>query len=217
MKNPWPSLPKKPPYVLEIDAPFVNEQGARWHASGGAKELNLSVHPIPFQGNPEKARVILLMLNPGTTERYTEPSGLIEQRRLNYVFKSHPAFVSMDPRFADVTNRYWLNRLGSLTEAVGLQTVQEYVSVIQYFPYWSKDGKAVFDGLPSQQFSRELVQHALDAGKLVVVMRSAGKWARAIPQLAKAKTITNRNRSPYVSPGNLGASEFNRVVATLRG
>ena len=120
----------------------------------------------------------------------------------------------MDLKFAEETNCYWLQRLGALSNAVGLPTVQEHVMVVQYFPYWSSDGTAVFDGLPSQEYSLQLVREALDAGKLVMVMRAADKWTKAIPALRNA--ITNRNRSPYVSPGNLRNGNFDKVVAALR-
>ena len=121
------------------------------------------------------------MLNPGVKATYHEPPELIKQRQLNYVFKSRPAFVSMDLKFAEDRNRYWLRRLGALSNAVGLPTVQEHVMVVQYFPYWSKDGTAVFDGLPSQEYSLQLVREALDAGKLVMVMRAADKCDQGDP------------------------------------
>jgi hypothetical protein len=80
LKNPWPSLPTKPPYVLEIDAPTVRKRQATWRARSTEQALDLSLHPIPFQGNPGKARVVFLMLNPGRKPTYSEPDPETDRR-----------------------------------------------------------------------------------------------------------------------------------------
>jgi hypothetical protein len=217
MNNPWTLLPHKPPYLLDMDASQVHAKQAQWRAGSSTRGLDLSLHPIPFQGNPLKARVLVLMLNPGQKSTYSEPRELSEQRRLNYRFQSRPAFVSLNPKFARHTGGYWFKAFGDLIRAVGLETVQEYVSVIQYFPYWSIDGGSVFDGLASQEYSRELVRDAHAARKPIVLSRGASVWTAAVPALADAIRMKNP-RQAKISPNNLvgGMRDLNRIVAALQ-
>jgi hypothetical protein len=222
--NPWRDFAKKqePPYALDGDLPVIKDFEKR-RAKGRTskrpqKKLNLEVLPIPFQGNPEKAEVVILMLNPGDRRGYGESQALRRERLRSYTFKSRPPFVSMKPAFAYETRCYWHLRLAGLVNDTNIETVCERVMVVQYFPYWSVEGNVVHRLPASQPYAFHLVNEALDSDKLVVVMRAASKWQKAVPRLTKRKgvkviTKNPRHRSVNVSPGNLGRRYWDIVAA----
>ena len=88
--------------------------------------------------------------------------------------------------------------------------------MVQYFPYQSLRRVHFPELLPSQRFSFSLVEKAIDAGKLIVVMRSRRHWLKAVPKLAAYGFSELRNpRSPYVTPNNMGQEQFDRLLARL--
>ena len=69
MKNPWKSLPTKPPYLLKIDKLASESFNQIAHP---VHKLQHNYFPEPFMGNVLKANVLLLNLNPCVNERNKE-------------------------------------------------------------------------------------------------------------------------------------------------
>jgi len=62
-----------------------------------------------------------------------------------------------------------------------------------------------------------LLRAAIDRGALIVVLRGLKLWALAVQNLHRAEFVEAHNRrTGRVSPGNLGSTNYDRVVATLR-
>lgn len=80
-----------------------------------------------------------------------------------------------------------------LVERIGREVVAQSLLVVQYFPYQSLTMRPSPEPLPSQRFSFSLVEKAIDAGKLIVVMRSRRYWLEAVPKLAAYGFIKLRN------------------------
>lgn len=79
--NPWEELPEDPPYVLSRDRAAVEA----WNAKAPqATRIHTNLLPDPQLGNPLRAAVIVLVLNPsldeGTAEAHRD-RWLIEQMR----------------------------------------------------------------------------------------------------------------------------------------
>src|SRR5688500_11833358 len=64
-RNPWLDLPRRAPYILPLDAPYVhcfNENASRDH------RIELSLLPDPINGNLG-APIVVLLLNPGVNRK----------------------------------------------------------------------------------------------------------------------------------------------------
>jgi hypothetical protein len=61
MINPWLQLPKTLPHILPQDLRSIEKSGTTPQKLG----LRLEVLPIPYLGDPVKAPIVLLGLNPG--------------------------------------------------------------------------------------------------------------------------------------------------------
>jgi hypothetical protein len=225
--SPWEQLPHGGRYVLERDVRDIEGRGK-------LEKLRLDLLPIPFQGDPERARVIFLMTNPGVKDSYPpESEALKRERRRSYHFESDPAFVSLSPRFPE-SSQYWRRFVfGELIRDGLEEQLMHHTMVVQYFPYWSRGGDVAWLGLPSQEYSFCLVRRAIEAEKLVVVLRTAkGTWPDAvhsIPGLERGKDqahnviwkpLSKRGREKrpvHVSPGNLGQEAYERVKEALEG
>src|ERR1700686_1694535 len=120
-RNPWIDLPATPPYIAQIDRPVIDAVFSRDPA--GRADLRFEALPHPHAGNQDKARVVLLSLNPGwadtdPTEERTVPEWADELRR-NLAFEASTPFVHVDPRFRSTTGggRWWTRRLKALAAA----------------------------------------------------------------------------------------------------
>ncbi len=65
MKNPWLKLnTEKPPYILNIDSKTIDEFNGRRNNEN--YKIRLDNLPTPYAGNFNKAKILLLQLNPGS-------------------------------------------------------------------------------------------------------------------------------------------------------
>jgi hypothetical protein len=227
MTNPWNRRPLK----KKLSAPVA---GREWgyvfpddeldmQRRGKLEEFRFDFVPIPFHGNPEKASVLFLMTNPNPVG-YEETPRLARARLRALRFEAYRPFVSLDPDFDKETGSYWTQKVfGKLIEdGIERETLMHHVAVVQFFPYWWETGVNTWLGLPSQEYSFDLVDRAIKSGKLVVVNRRT-HWVNAIERLpmleeGKADNVVwklARKRSVRVSPKNLGEDAYNRVKAAL--
>src|SRR5713226_9347196 len=98
----------QPPYVLPRDQKRLDG----WPPSS----LRFDVLPAPMVGDPRRARVWLLMLNPGFAEGELEDEEgdnyYRAQRRLALIGQARYPFWPLDPDLSwTVGGRYWANRL----------------------------------------------------------------------------------------------------------
>lgn len=209
--NPWAHLPDRPPFVAAVDAEYI-----RRHPSGAAS-LRLDLLPSPFVGKPD-ARVYLLLLNPGARHNdFAYGDAFVQQRLRALRFESSRCFWPLDRSMAGTEAfRYVHGRLRALIDVVGEECVAERMMWLQYFGYQSVEWHPFPVQLPSQRFAFGLLRNAMCAEKVVIVGRSRSLWTQAVPELARYDYIELHNpRSPYLTPGNMGEPEFDRVVQAL--
>jgi hypothetical protein len=214
MKNPWSVLPLKPPYVLPEDWEVLRPR----HYTENTRP-RLEILPAPFVGCPESAEVYLLSLNPGFKDYdlvALNQEDYQEQKRRSIVFASRFPFFILDPAFSGRPGyKWWNNKLKRLLEMFGSRRVAERLMCIQYFPYQSREYSRQ-ELIPSQAFGFHLAGQAIDRGKTVVVMRGRRYWVEAVPELDAYPCIQIRNaRNPTLSPKNMEAGDFDRIVAAL--
>ena len=111
---------------------------------------------------------------------------------------------------------YWHKHLRALIDAVGLETVQQQVMLVQYYGYQSRGFKRPPTPLPSQGFSFALVRNAAAEGKAIVILRGDKHWRSAVPELQRSRVITVLNhRAATVSPRNMDPDDFRDLVRRL--
>lgn len=203
-----------PPYILPGDEVLLHER--RWthpfhsfaeYAASPALAapddlLHPGLLPVPFMGDLQRARIYLLMLNPGfrpASYYAEEQSAEYRQALLRNLRQEHGGelypFVSLDPQFAWHGGfTYWHTRLGPWAAELSLQrgcSHQEALSVLarsicvlQLVPYRSSRfglPVRVVKQLASVRLALEYVRDALvpraQAGEaLIVATRSGEHW-----------------------------------------
>jgi hypothetical protein len=184
------------------------------------KPLHTALFPQPFIGNPESARVILLMLNPGLgpMDYYSELSdnrdaSYIEalQKNLRGDIDDHPFFF-LNPLFRwHPGAEYWHRRLGWLIDAFvsrGLKPdesrrlVSQNVCCIQSLPYHSSDFaglRSLLKSLPSVKLAHDAARElASDANRLTIVMRNVDFWN--LPETDNVRHAEKAHRRNAVIP-----------------
>ncbi len=212
--NPWPGLPAKPSYSLPIDRPILDRNPA------ANSLLHLELHPVPFIGNPTTARVLLLNLNPGYGAQDLADEGVAEFRtelRRSLLHQGKYGFFLAHPRFAFAAGtQWWMKQLRWLIEATTRQHVIQNIACVEWFPYHSESFTGMDETLPSQLYTFNVVREAAARGAEMVIMRAANRWRLSVPTLDQARPTMLRNpQNPWLSPNNLGADNFRRVVAAL--
>lgn len=219
MDNPWEKLSESEGrYVLEMDRKQIQAYNSAQKES--SKPVLESI-PEPFIGNPETARVVLLLLNPGHSpedpEAHRNPAFKSELfQNLRHELSDYP-FYPLNPAFSwTPTANWWIPRTRELRQAVGLSEKQlsAKLMAVEWFPYHSKNSGLPFDPIcESQQYSFDLVRRLLDNQTLVVRMRSKSRWEQV-----DRRTLTHALKNPqcsYISKGNTDGDLFDQIVKAL--
>jgi hypothetical protein len=195
-----------------------------FNRSRGATEerrLRLDVLPEPYIGRVD-APVVLLNVNPGYTPedaQFTDNEGARDRWRRNVFHQSaaYP-FYPLDPELAWApTARWWTRRLGPLIAATDRAAVANSLLCVEYFPYHSCRDPQFPGELPSQAYSFDLVERAIDRGATILVMRGVRGWRRRVTRLNDhARTVDTQNpQTASVSPG-VFPGVFDDIVQLLK-
>lgn len=209
MQNPWENfgrLVSAAPYVLPEDAPYVAYFN---QAADSEHSIITGQIPEPWLGNPRKACLIVLQLNP----RYlgTDPLDSDKQQVIGMEEGPHFGLAS--------GNKWWRSCFRSLALDIGRDRLpdgaEEFqiefgyrhlasrVCSVEYFPYGSDKFAHSQLRLPSQNYSFQLVREAVVRGAFVALMKGKKEWFGAIPEL-----WTYKNQG--ILTGYRGAKHFNR-------
>jgi len=204
--------PNKPPFVLPEDRVGVEKirassyvTHASWDEYIQSKDvdrkrdsrLHLGLLPQPFHGPITRAKVFILLQNPGLdpADYYAELVHQGFRQPLIDGYRVDRPFFFLDDRFAWHSGfRWWNRKLSKVISAVAShrgisrtearQAVAEQVAAIELVPYHSRDGvsDAAERRLRSVELARSFVMdvvlpRALQGECGVVVARRAKKWA----------------------------------------
>lgn len=222
MKNPWEKLADVQPFILAEDLEIVN----RHNESVKNNDFQILTHllPDPFMGR-KGAPVILLNLNPGyngTEDELHARKEFIEMCRanLNHHKLDFPQYY-FDPKFRDTQGYLWwkehIGCSGGITEYAGEMSFIKNTLVIEYFPYHSK--KFNFkETLPSQQYTKYLVENGINNGAIFIFMRARKKWESLVPTLKTYDHVYSL-RNPqgcWLSKNNIDG-DFDLIIKKLKG
>jgi hypothetical protein len=221
VRNPWADVPISPPYIAAVDREVVDK--VLGFEPGGRRDLRFDALPHPFAGNPDRARVVLLALNPGWAETDPIEEGSVaewrDQLRENLVFGAATPFVHVDPRFRSVTGggRWWSKRLRVLADATSWEAVGDRVMCLEFFGYHSLTWRSLPVPLPSQAFAFYLLRQQMARGTLIVVTRGWSPWVWNVPELYTYPSAIRLHSQRWVglSAGNMGDANFRRLVEAV--
>lgn len=235
--------------VLKCDEAYINEHNRNNDAE---YKYRIQKWPKPFMGNPFTARVVLLSLNPGfkdwqkrvlakaLTIYYREAifKHLVEQSDLKAVsmFCPNNKPGDLDVSYLEahtLVDNYWYDMIERLRKDAKIPKCDEVfdplysrLSVIEYVGYASKSYKDLAKGriLPSQYFSRMLIQHLTMNRKTVfVVVRSEERWKKLLGERIwnkleqEDRLIVGRNiRHQSLTATGLGEDGFCKLVNLLK-
>ncbi len=206
----------------------------------------LNIPAYPWYGNPLTAKVIALSLNPGYVERESKIAGVYkllpkgitdgytEHLRSMLIFRCH-GFLPDGEKSGDITTRdlanihqsyYWIDRLTSAfvnkDTRLSFEDVNDRFAVIQYIGYSSKSYKPFKKGavLPSQQFTKQLIQYILHnrPDTVFIVPRGEKRWRAFLGNLWDDKRffVSNLPISQRFSGSTLGEAAYAKIIEAFK-
>jgi hypothetical protein len=231
MNNPWELSRSRHFNVHPDDERRVSQHN---RSAKTNKQIERGLPPLPFIGNPQNARVILLAKNPNYSpddEAEAETNEVLVDENINALrFESAHPFFYLDERFAGtIGHTFWHNALKDLIAAAverseGALTevdVAGRISCLLSHPYRSRD---TFDPKPGEEFPTQSYTDYLaglaSARPDVVFIVLGGKltenrWRDAVSNLP-ATTVRLRNiQKPVPTRANMNEVDFERSVVAL--
>ena len=216
--NPWRKLSEVDPFVFDDDM----EEIRRLNKNRSDEDTSIQMHllPEPYIGNPHKAKVVLLNLNPGYDSNdyqwHVRPDFKTSVRRNLLHEEQDFPFYLLHPDFKESPGgQWWRKRLRHLLEKCGEQTIAQKLCVIEWFPYHSKQASfPSWFSCKSQAYSHWLVQTALRRNAFILLMRARRLWKTVLPELKDVPSLKNP-RCAYVNPGNMEDDTYKRICDAL--
>lgn len=197
--------------------------------------FELGMRPEPFNGNPLQSKVVILSLNPGYVYRVNNLFARLLQmvQPIEKAVKEHKDLqlkLSVNAFFCKRNHNmnggelsyrdahcmlddwYWYDIFKEFRNKAELEPENDtddiifnHTALVQYVGYISKSWKSLPDILPSQRFTKLLIQYlAIQTDTLFVVSRSEELWKKLIgdevwemleskKRLVHRKTFKNKN------------------------
>lgn len=213
IENPWPLLPKSGNnYILQIDQIKVSNHN---HKADDNYRFHPELLPEPFIGNVS-APIVALNANPGYDESDADIHSTPEIKKimLDNLLHNYSGFYYLSRELDNSGGAaWWRKKLRRLIKDTSTEAVSGNLMVIESMAYHSRKFK--FINLPSQLYSCQLVERAIEREAIVLIMRSKNVWFELVPRLNTYKNliIMNNPQQTYFSPGNM--PRYNEVVEKL--
>lgn len=191
--------------LVSLDSAAVEE-----FCRGAPEQYRLypKLGPSAYEGDIDKARVVLLLANPGydagsTTDDHT-------------FTKAGWPLSGLHPDAPPGLRKWWRDRLGSLTQEFDDEHVSKTVACLQITPWASAKFKDNLR-LPSRVTLLDVAAQCATRGSVMLVMRAEKLWLQAAAvRNSSHRFRVNSWRCSYVSPGNLPEQGWNAVLAAIR-
>ena len=224
MKNPWTEINWKST-IADCDKTIISP------AYCVIKGIDITNLPEPFSGNIN-SHVVCLNLNPGIGKCdvcYTFDKAFLSEtiRTLSQDLNS-PKTQDQYMWFIDIRCQkgvlhdgceWWKKRTKDIAKAISPIPLNMFV--IEYFPYHSQHSFS-FPSLPSDEYRNDLIDDALNKGKLIVIMRGERLWYgiqdRSIGQrLRNYPNLIVLSNPRYVSftQNTMNESDWKRLICEL--
>jgi hypothetical protein len=203
-------------HIEEIDKEVIQKHNlsSLWEPYSPKSKYYLHhyMRPCPFEGDLLKAKVILLLANPGfDNTQDPKPSKADHEPKDGWGIANLAPNAGSNwyrPRFRSLLG-------ASLPEEEEWQVLSNKLAMIQVIPWASEKYKDL--KLPSRSLMSKTVQALSEANKdaLFVVMRRKAFWLDALKNVDSSRIIINPHPIiTYISKGNFG-DDWNRIKKKL--
>jgi hypothetical protein len=126
-------------------------------------------------------------------------------------------FYPLNPDFRQTPcGLWWRKCLKKLLGELSSETLAKKMLVVEWFPYHSKNGKALpKKTLPSQLYSFQLAKEMIERKKLIVGMRAKERWQVVDSRFSEVPFLKNP-QCCSISRGNTAGDLFDQIVEALR-
>jgi hypothetical protein len=221
MKNPWIEYNYTTPnQVHPSDQQGFTSFNERVSTRKNADRLTLSSHntALPYFGSLD-AKLVILAANPGLDPDKTPEEETPERRRLFDRARKHELtdnpFVFLRDEFSGTAGfDWWTSRTRLLREAMGDESFYRGAFSAEIHPYKSRNYQKLYEPLPTQQYTFDLVNELVRNGAWVILMRAKDEWRTAVPELRSSSRVIELNsaQSSYLTPGNMQAGVFDKLT-----
>ena len=168
--------------------------------------FRLELGPSAFEGDIDRARVVMLLGNPGLDKTSTV---------LDHTFaRAGWPLAALHPEAPPGVRGWWHARLRELIFNCGPEVISQRLACLQIIPWASE--KFCDVRLPSRQLLLDVASQCASRGAVIVIMRAERFWLQSAPVAASPHRYrANSWRSSYLSSGNLSESGWKHVVKAL--
>ena len=186
IENPWANISWENT-IAEGDAAAINEFNSK--IEDERLTVDTELLPEPFTGDLKTAKIVCLNLNPGISdadERFKGNPRLLEltQKTLRNQLGYSMWFdeIKDDNENPHPGCKWWKSHTKMLREKLAggngkedLDGKELKLFVLEFFPYHTTSASE-FPSLASDEYRNYLLNKAMEAGKLIVIMRSRERW-----------------------------------------
>lgn len=221
MNNPWEQFDyTRADQVHPLDAEVFARFNQRMAKRKNSERLTLSsTHtPLPYFGSSD-ARLIFLAANPGldpvkTVEEETPVRRLFFDQARKHELKDEP-FVFLRKEFEGTPGySWWESRTRKLRDAMGDEKFRQTAFSAEIHPYKSQNYQTLYEPMPTQQYTFDLVNRLVSGGAWVILMRAKKEWREAVPELTRSSRVIELNsaQSSFMTPNNMPSGMFDKLV-----
>lgn len=180
-------------------------------------QLRPEFSPLPFFGNHQNAKLVILMANPGLDEENTrleetaERQALLDQAR-RHELADNP-FVFLRDEFKGTPGYdWWQKRTRELRERVGDEIFLNNTFSAEIHPYKSVNYRPMPERLPTFGYTEGIIRRLMDQGAAVLVRNK--DWFRVMPELQNySRTLVTKNPViSYVTEKSVANNGFAEIL-----
>jgi hypothetical protein len=221
MNNPWVQIPESGDFVLPEDRDLVyafnaavENDSKRYQLTQKRrtdilnKRLDLTLPPNPFAGLHE-APLVVLLANPGVHDDDIIQKVPENAKLLLDSLKSpggSPMIWLTDKGQHLSPSQWWQKRTKELQDIVGgAEALSRKMLVVELHGYHSVEWSPPIRNFPSQNYSFELVEAAIERNVPIIIGKCSNHWLASVPRLGNhEKLLTlSSTRQASLSSNNI--------------
>jgi len=220
MENPWKNIKDKTSeYIADCDKAAIKNQNL-------GEKFDFSILPHPYMGDPSNAEIFLLNANPNSGplnnginhSEFTKNHKDIALNNLEHKINDYPLY-GINAAFKDYfVYKWWFRHLQPIIKEIrNSQKVSKKIFEAEYVPYFSD--KFIYGiSLPSQRYTFDIIERAIENNKMIIIMRARGEWETAIPKLRNYgnKFVLHSAQNTIISRGNLDDGKFEKIIKQIK-
>lgn len=191
-----------------LDSEAIKKFNARY--VGTKYELQVGQGAKCGSGDILNARILLLYANPGYNPKVDKLKPVHFSIPGWPLVWLHPESAKHHPR----AHHWFCSRLRHLSEIYGAQFVSQNVASLNIVP-WSSNMYKSGLSFPSSKNQLDPARRSAEAGAILILVRARKAWRPLLDEFPDKVILTRNPRSSYISPANLEADGWIRILAKL--